>query len=342
MKKFPYNPKVVGWELTLACNMNCIHCGSSAGSPRENELDIEEGLSLIVQLIDLEVKIVTLSGGEPLIHPGWDKYAKKLSEAGIDVYMISNGLLLKKNAKKIKNAGINRMGISLDGMEETHNFIRNNPVSFQTAMDGIKEAINEGLTPGAVTHISKANFSEMEDMYDLFNEMGLKFWQIQITFPLGRMKEHDDYSLDPEDLPKIAEFIHNKQKQKDKINVVPGDNVGYYGSLPIRDKSWKGCFAGRHLIGIDADGAVKGCLSLPREFVEGYIREEPLRKIWEDVNRFRYNRYFSPENLEGFCRDCPRGDPCRAGCVVTAYSSTGNRFSNPYCIYRIENRKKGE
>ncbi|MCD4785643.1 MAG: radical SAM protein [Candidatus Eremiobacteraeota bacterium] len=340
MNKFPYNPKVVGWELTLACNMNCIHCGSSAGSPRENELDIEEGLSLIDQLIELGVKVVTLSGGEPLIHPGWEKYAKKISSAGIDVYMISNGLLLKKYAKKIKSAGINRMGISLDGMEDTHNFIRNNPKSFQIAMEGIKEAINEGLTLGAVTHISKANFSEMEDMYDLFNEIGLKFWQIQITFSMGRMKEHKDYSLNPEQLPKVAEFIHNKQKQKDKISVIPGDNVGYYGALSIRDKTWKGCFAGRHLLGIDSDGAVKGCLSLPREFIEGNIREEPLRKIWEDVNRFKYNRYFSLEDLEGFCKDCPKGDPCRAGCVVTAYSSTGNRFNNPYCIYRIENKKK--
>ena len=338
MEKFPYFPKVAGWELTLACNMNCIHCGSSAGKPRPDELSLEEGFDLIDQLVDMGLKVITLSGGEPLINPHLEQYARRLSKAGVDTYMISNGLLLAQNAKMLKDAGVRRIGISMDGMEKTHNFIRNHPNSFNIALDGIRAAQKEGLIPGAVTHISKANIDEMEDMYQLFRKISLDFWQIQITFNMGRMKEHSDFALDPQDLPRIERFIYEKQQAGGKPRVVPGDNMGYYGKLPIREKSWKGCFAGRHLIGIDADGAVKGCLSLPREFVEGNIREEPLIRIWEDVNRFKYNRYFKPEDLCGHCAGCPKGDPCRAGCVVTAYSATGNRFDNPYCLYRVENQ----
>ena len=123
--------------------------------------------------------------------------------------------------------------------------------------------------------------------------------------------------------------------------MLPGDNLGYFeeDGPSIREHKWKGCFAGRHLVGIDADGSVKGCLSLPREFIEGNLRTEPLRQIWEDPQRFRYNRYFDPEMLEGHCAGCPHGSSCRAGCVVTAHAATGNRFDNPYCAYRVQSGK---
>lgn len=342
MDKWPYHPKVAGWELTLACNMNCIHCGSSAGTKRPDEMSIEEGISLIDQLIDLGVEVITLSGGEPMIHPGWHIYGKRLSDAGVQTHMITNGLILESNVDKIVESGIKRMGVSIDGTEKTHNFIRNHPNSFQMLMKGIKAAQDSGIVLGAITHVSQANIDDLEEMYKILKDTGLTFWQIQLTFNMGRMKKHDDFAMDPMDMPRVAKFIYEKQQLDDGLDVVPGDNMGYYGCLPIRDKKWKGCFAGRHLIGIDADGAVKGCLSLPREFVEGNIREEPLRKIWEDVNRFKYNRYFSPEMLKGHCEGCSKGDPCRAGCVITAYSATGERFDNPYCLYRVEKECRQE
>ena len=153
------------------------------------------------------------------------------------------------------------------------------------------------------------------------------------------MKEHDQYALRPEQIPQIVEFVHSCQ-QRDGIRVVAGDNLGYYEVPSIREKPWKGCFAGRHVLGIDADGTVKGCLSLRREaFSEGNIREEPLRKIWEDPQRFKFNRYFSPDMLTGHCTNCPHAIPCRAGCVVTSHGATGNRFDNPYCAFRIQSGK---
>lgn len=339
MSDFPFKPRVVGWELTLRCNMNCLHCGSSAGSARPDELTEEEGLDLIDQMVALGTQVLTLSGGEPMTHPSWHVYAKKLVDSGVHTYMITNGLLLEKNIDKLLSTGMKRVGVSLDGTEKTHNFIRNHPNSFQSAMKGIKKAIKAGLQPGAITHISRANIKDMEEMYRIFRDKGLKFWQIQITFRQGRMLEHDEFSLDPEEVPAIADFVHEKQQLKEGLDVVPGDNLGYYCNPPIRPREWQGCFAGRHLMGVDADGAIKGCLSLPREFIEGYIRKEPLKTIWEDPQRFKYNRYFSPDMLKGSCKDCPKGDPCRAGCVVTAYSSTGERFYNPYCVYRVLNRK---
>ena len=341
MSNFPFKPRVVGWELTLRCNMSCIHCGSCAGKARPNEMTEEEGLSLIEQMVDLGLEVITLSGGEPLMHPSWPIYAKKLVDASVSTFMITNGLLLKDSIPKMKEVGLGRVGISFDGMEEKHNFIRNHKNSFAIALEAASEAISQGISVGAVTHVSKANREDLEDMYELFKKRGFSYWQIQLTFSQGRMKEHDDYSLAPEDMLDIAQFIYEKQ-QLEALQVVPGDNMGYYCSPPIRDKEWKGCFAGRHLMGVDADGAIKGCLSLPREFVEGNIREESLRTIWEDPERFKYNRYFSEDMLAGNCAGCEKARKCRGGCVVTANAATGNRFDNPYCVYKaVKQAKKG-
>ncbi|MBI5242125.1 MAG: radical SAM protein [Elusimicrobia bacterium] len=337
---FPFRPRVVGWELTLRCNMRCLHCGSSAGAPRPGELSEAEGLGLISQLVDLGAEVLTLSGGEPLLHPSWGKYARKLVDSGVSTYMITNALLLEENIPKVLDSGLRRIGVSIDGMEVAHDRIRNHPGSFACALRAALAAKKAGLSVGAVTHVSKANAKDLEAMHRAFSDAGLDYWQVQITFKQGRMKEHEDFSLDPSELPGLSLFVHEKQRAKGGLKVVAGDNLGYYCSPPIRDKEWKGCFAGRHLAGIDADGSVKGCLSLPREFVEGNVRKEPLRKIWEDPQRFKFNRYFSPDMLEGSCKGCPKAKPCRAGCAVTAYSATGSRFNNPYCVFGVLRGRK--
>jgi len=152
--------------------------------------------------------------------------------------------------------------------------------------------------------------------------------------------DHDEFALDPEMLLEIADFVHKKQQVEGGVPVVAGDNLGYYCEPPIRKHPWKGCFAGRHVMGIEADGKIKGCLSMPGELSEGNIRDVPLKEIWEDTQRFKYNRYFSPDMLEGYCKDCPKGDPCRAGCTTAAYTSTGSKFNNPHCVYRVAREKE--
>ncbi len=336
MSEFPFKPRVVGWELTLRCNMKCVHCGSCAGPARPDELTEKEGLDLIEQLVDLSTEVLTLSGGEPLLHPSWHIYGKKLVDAGVKTNIITNGLLLEENIPRLLSSGVRRVGISFDGTEKTHNFIRNHPDSFRVSVKAATEGVKEGLSIGAVTHISKLNIKDMEEMYKILSHIALESWQIQIVFKQGRMKENNEYALEPEDLLEIAQFIYEKQQIKGGIRVIQGDNMGYYCEPPITKTPWKGCYAGRHLMGVDADGSIKGCLSLPREMIEGNIRTEKLRTIWEDPERFKYNRYFSPDMMEGFCKDCPKSDPCRGGCTVTAYASTGSKFNNPYCCYRLQ------
>ncbi len=85
-------PFVVGWELTLACNLRCRHCASTAGLARENELSLDECLALCDQFPALLVQEVDFTGGEPLLHPGWERIAARLRELGITTRMITNGI----------------------------------------------------------------------------------------------------------------------------------------------------------------------------------------------------------------------------------------------------------
>lgn len=330
-----YRPRVVGWELTLRCNLRCLHCGQSAGAPREEELTLEEGLTLVDHLVDLGARVVTLTGGEPLLHPHWDRYAKKLVDAGVDTGILTNGLLLEQNVERLLAAGMKRLSISLDGTEPTHDRIRNHPGAFSAAMRGARSAREAGLAVGAVTSVSPANIEELEDIYRIVRDHGMPSWLVQVVFSLGRLREHPELRLDPRAIPRIVRLIHEKQ-QLDGPRVRPGDDVGYFCEPEVRRYPWKGCFAGRLMLGIGADGSVKGCLGLPEQFVEGNIRREPLRRIWEDPERFAYNRAFSVDMLGGDCRECPHGEDCRAGCSCMAFASTGNRFDNPYCAYRVQ------
>ena len=136
MNPSEYIPEFCVWELTLKCNMKCKHCGSVAGKARENELTVDECLNVAEQLVDLGCKQVTFIGGEVFLYKGWEKIARKLSESGIYVNLITNGLLLgDEQIAQIKYAKLTNVGISLDGMEDNHNTMRNVNISFEKVME---------------------------------------------------------------------------------------------------------------------------------------------------------------------------------------------------------------
>jgi radical SAM protein with 4Fe4S-binding SPASM domain len=182
------------------------------------------------------------------------------------------------------------------------------------------------------------NQDDLEKIYALLIEHGVTVWQLQLATPMGNMAHHREILLGKEQLPAITEFIKEKRRER-RINVYAGDDIGYYDSneLYIRGSpgtlaTWSGCQAGLSVAGIDSTGNVKGCESLySDEFIEGNLREAPLKEIWTRPGGFAYNRDFSPEKLEGNCRNCRQGAVCRAGCRSSCFFSTGSLFSNPYC-----------
>jgi len=335
-----FTPEVCVWELTLKCNMNCIHCGSSAGKAREQELSLDECMVVAEELLELGCRQVTFIGGEVFLYPGWEKIALRLSEGGAGVNIITNGFLMEdREIGQIREAGLANVGLSVDGMEENHNRIRNNPHSFQRVLKAMDRLSEEGLEVGVVTSLLDFNVADLEEMYELFVSKGVALWQLQIATCMGNL-EGRDFLLMPERVPEITRFIARKN-QEGRIQVYAGDDIGYFDEnephlreSPRGHSSWQGCHAGLRVVGIGSNGDVKGCESLyADEFVEGNLRKETLGQIWFKEGNFSYNRRFSFESLSGKCAGCEKGMICRGGCRGSCYFTTGSLYENAYCCY---------
>jgi radical SAM protein with 4Fe4S-binding SPASM domain len=348
LSRLGYYPRFCVWELTLACNLRCLHCGSFAGDRRADELTHEESQRVADELAAMRCEKLTLGGGEPTMHPHWHDLGKRLTDQGVRVNMITNGWhWTDQHVEQVKAAGLQNVGFSLDGLEPAHDQVRREG-SFRRVMEALERCARAGVETSVVTHINRLNAHSLREVRQLLRDAGVGSWQLQPGNPSGVMGEHRELVIAPGDLlwlvPEIAAM---RTDGNDPPAIHPADNVGYYGihEKALRDRGakvdfWIGCRAGCQVIGIESNGNVKGCLSLPSArhgkdvFLEGNLREHSLQEIWTRQGAFAYNREFKVEQLAGFCAVCRYRDICRGGCSWTAYSHTQSRFDNPYCFYR--------
>ncbi len=341
LNRFHFYPAQVVWELTFSCNFRCIHCGTGAGIPRKDELSTAEALKLIDELRSLGCEEIHMSGGEPLLRKDWPELAAYARKLGIKLNMITNGFILdEKHAGQMKRLGFETICFSLDGMEKTHNYIRQNEKSWRRVLDAMGILKKNEVRFSAISSISNINIGELDRMREILIGSGCPLWRIQVVTHTGRMPGDlvisiDNYSVLIE---KILEY-----QQSDEIVIDVAENIGYYGCKGGKLRAgmpYLGCYAGMRVAGIESNGNIKGCLSMPEDFVEGNIRDKSFTEIWNNPQAFAYNRWFTRETASGACYDCRYLHLCRGGCTTTSVSATGERANNPYCIYQIE-RKQG-
>lgn len=329
------------WEITLKCNIHCLHCGSSADiHKRPKELTTAEALDLIEQLADINCGRVVLSGGEPFLRKDWATLAMRATDLGMLVSFISNGYVVNEDVvdvlRVIQPAGIS---FSLDGgCEETHDYIRGKKGVFKRCVRALNLTSKAGLYSSAVTSVHKKNLNELDDILKILLDNGVCAWQIQTATPQGRMPR--ELAMNEDEYYELAKFVvRAREEYGNLIRILPADCIGYYSTLDknFERGAWRGCGAGMNTIGIESDGGIKGCLSLHgEEFIEGNIRKQTLKEIWESKDNFKYNRRFSPDQLQGICKDCKYGPVCKGGCSEKSMSFTGTRYGSPYCLYNYE------
>ncbi|MBW2453881.1 MAG: radical SAM protein [Deltaproteobacteria bacterium] len=341
----PPHPAYVVWELTLRCDQGCRHCGSRAGAPRPKELSVDEVVDVARQVVALGAREVVLIGGEAYLHDGFLQVAETLTEAGVVCSLVTGGWGITQSlAAAMASAGMKMASVSVDGLEQTHDLIRV-PGSFTAATRALERLRDADLATGVNTNLNRLNRDDLEGLYEHLRDQGVRGWQVQITVPLGRAADRPDMLLQPWDLldllPRIAAI---KRRAFDEgLLVMPGNNLGYFGpeeallrSLTADGRDhFCGCFAGRLVLGIQSDGAVKGCLSLPGDdYIGGNLRDQPLAEIWNQSPRLGFTRRLDVDQLWGFCRTCPFGETCLGGCSFAAHSVLGRPGNNPYCHYR--------
>ncbi len=330
------------WELTLACNARCVHCGSDAGKPRQGELDTERALGLIAELAGLGCASVTFSGGEPLLRSDWPVLARAVRAAGMKLEMISNGLAAAEQADVIAGCGFAAITFSIDGPAEIHDALRGVAGGLAETLRGADALRARGVLLGAVTQINRRNLECLEETLEVLAAHGFAGWQLQLTMPHGRARlpGHEGFCLRPDELPALEERLVALQARA-PFFVQVADNIGYMGRHEPRLRSGRvlaercflGCPAGLEVVGITSDGTVRGCLSFPAGAAdEGNLRDRRLADLWNDPRAFAYNRAFTPAALGPGCRDCAFGSLCRGGCQSLCRATTGVFHHNAHCI----------
>ena len=338
------------WEITLKCNLKCTTCGSRAGAARADELSPAEALDLVDQLAEVGIDEVTLIGGEAYLRQDWPDIVQAIRARGMACTMTTGGLgVSAPMARRMADVGIGSVSVSVDGLEASHDRQRGVAGSWRAAFAALGHLRDAGVPVSANTQINALSMAELPALYALLREAGIHAWQVQLTVPMGRAADHPELLLQPYELldlfPMLATLA--EQGRADGITLMPGNNVGYYGPTDTTLKgrgapglNWEGCQAGINTLGIEADGAIKGCPSLPTTpYTGGNVRNLRLAEIVATealtINRVAYEEPArATEHLWGYCAGCYYADICRGGCSWTAHVFFGRRGNNPYCHHR--------
>ncbi len=352
-EKMGSGPMLVAWEVTRKCNLNCKHCRASAEfGPYPGELSTEECFRLIDQILEVGNPILILTGGEPLMREDIFEITDYAVKKGMRVVMAPNGTLVTEEmARKMKDAGIQRISVSIDfPTEEQHDKFRGVEGAFKGAVQAIKNAHKVGLDVQINSTITKLNNEHLDDLLKLSEDLGVVAFHPFLLVPTGRGKELEEQELSPEEYEKTLNWIYDMQKDCPNIFFKPTDVPHYFRVRMQRAKEegrvaemkkahphaargletmTRGCLAGIGFCFISHVGQVQPCGYF--EVAAGNIKEQSFKEVWEKSKLFNDLRDYSL--LKGKCGICEYRNIC-GGCRARAYEATGDYLAEePYCVY---------
>ena len=340
-------PRLVFWELTKRCNLKCVHCRADADDEIfKGELDTDNVKRIIDDIASFAKPILVLTGGEPLYRDDIFTIADYANNKGFRLALATNGTLVTKAiASKIKDSGIQRVSISIDGKDaHSHDAFRGIDGSFKKALNGAAFLKEAGVEFQFNTTITKRNVEDLEDIIRLAETTGAKALHIFMLVPIGcgaDIAETD--MLSKEKYEEVLCWLYKRMKST-KLEFKATCAPPYYRIIRQKAKEegrtisaemdgmaamTRGCLAGTGVCFISHRGDIQPCGYLPVS--AGNINEKAFRGIWEESPLFKELRDLG--NLKGKCGACGYKAVC-AGCRARAYFATGNYLDEePYCLY---------
>lgn len=357
--KVSREPVMAVWNVTNVCNLKCIHCYARSGPFKSRfELTTEEGMRLIDELRELGVKILIFSGGEPLLRDDIFKLARYAKKRGLKIILSTNGTLINHDiGKQIKNAGFDYVGISIDGMENRHDWFRGVKGSFSKAVDGLKIMKENGVKTGIRFTATKYNFEDLEKILGLLEKLHIPRICVYHLIPTGRGSDIFNMELNYEEKRKMMmmllerAFKWEEEGNEAEIETVgsPEDGVYIYILLKgvdeeLAENAFKylkrrgGDPSADRLINIDHLGNVH-----PNQFWWDYnmgnIRRKGLREIWFGDDEFLNKLREKHKYVKGRCAVCPFKEVC-SGFRVRALRTYHDPWEeDPGCYIRDDELK---
>lgn len=333
----------VVWEFTLDCNLNCLHCGSSAGAKRRDELTTAEAERLCHSLKKTGCLGITLMGGEPLLRKDFWHIASLIKALGMELTVITNGTVYDRETfSRLKALEPRTVAVSLDAAKpELHDHIRDRRGAFEKTGGFMSTALKAGLPVSAITTVHKMNLKELPALRKLLLDRNIA-WQIQVAGSEGR-RFPQELLLDEEEFYAVGMFIAATRKEYSvkRMPVMGAHDLGF-NSMLLHNISlapeWTGCQAGISVLGIQSDGSIKGCLSMNDSTIEGNVRERDICDVWNDESSFPYSRRFTAGDAGENCAGCGHLHKCKGGCNEMSLMKTGRLHNDPYCFHAIEKR----
>ena len=354
-----YSPFLVVWDFTHKCNLSCKHCYSNSGASSQKELTTKEALEVVDQLADFGVTALAFSGGEPLGRKDFFEVASHAAKRGLYVSVATNGtLLIKENVKKLKQAKINYVEVSIDGATaETHDAFRGASGAFENAVAGLKTCVGADLCACIATTATKSNIAEMPGILDLAEEIGAERFTYFNFIPTGRGKELSNQDLSPEEREKLMLYLLDRMSKGYKVTILttapqlarvslqcqgPGDeatmSMAHMQTIKVSKKAVPladfigGCGAGRLYCSLSPQGDVHPCVFLPINV--GNLKTEKFGDIW--LNSKLFNALRNRDNLKGACGKCNYKYIC-GGCRARASAYNNDIMSSDVgCILAKE------
>jgi AdoMet-dependent heme synthase len=347
-KPRPHLPRLIAWEVTRSCNLNCRHCRAAARfGPYCGELTTEECFAVLDNVATFCKPIMILTGGEPMLREDiWD-IASYGTSLGLRMVMAPCGqLVTEETAARMLDCGIQRISLSIDGATaESHDAFRRVDGAFDAVIEAAKNARAAGLEFQINTTVTKQNIGELERILDLAIEIGAAAHHPFLLVPTGRGKELADQELPPEEYERVLNWIYERREAL-PLQFKPTCAPHYYRILRQREREQgrsvtpethgldamsKGCMGGQSFAFISHVGKVQICGFLDTEC--GDLREEKMdfHKIWTTSEVFLEMR-----DLDGYHGRCGRCEYRRVcgGCRARAFAATGDYLAEePFCVY---------
>jgi MoaA/NifB/PqqE/SkfB family radical SAM enzyme len=206
------------WECTTRCNLNCLHCGSDCRKESAHpDMPMEDFLAAL-DTIPSPAKhfIVAITGGEPLLRKDLEQAGREIRKRGMRWGIVSNGhLYTEERQKSLLESGMGSLTISLDGLEESHNWLRNTNNSFPKLDRALTLAAGSSrLNFDVVTCVNRRNIHELAEIHSYLVSRGVKAWRLFTITPIGRASNHQELFLSKQEFKSLMDFIVEGRKKK--------------------------------------------------------------------------------------------------------------------------------
>jgi Fe-coproporphyrin III synthase len=356
-KRNPPGPVVI-WNLIRRCNLTCQHCYSiSADKDFPGELGTDEVFRVMDDLKAFRVPVLILSGGEPLLRPDIYDIARRAKSMGFYVGLSSNGTLItENNIGEIASVGFDYVGVSLDGIEATHDKFRRKQGAFKESLHGIRLCLDSGIKVGVRFTLTQDNAHDLPALLQLVEDEGIdKFYLSHLNYA-GRGNKNRGHDAFLETTRKAMDLLFetcwNDIQQGRQREFVTGNNDadGVYLLFWVRQHfphlenhiraklaQWGGNSSGVNVANIDNLGVVHPD-TFWWHYPLGNVRERPFSEIWRDTaDPLMAGLKATPRILKGRCGECAYFDICGGNTRVRAQQLTGDPWQeDPACYLSDE------